>query len=227
MHGILGKSRGMPIPEAAAVLEALRAGLPVLKEEVKGRTGMVACLDAVEHWLLCGGGTKRVEAVAKAVPQCMEVMWEADVLHKDVCLNWWENRRAANTAVKETADAAMDKANKLNDKIKALQAAIDGTGMLQEALATLNKVCPSAALHFSPFLSIFGSRHLFLEPRASVACDGLRWPVLRHIFVHMSLWSPAKQLVCASDINSSSAVGGTAHGLWRNLSVSVSGFLLG
>ena len=74
---------------------------------------MVACLNGFEHWMLCGGGTKRVEAMGAAAPKCMIIMYEADILDEDLCVKWWEERCAANTALKDGADAGMDNADRL------------------------------------------------------------------------------------------------------------------
>ena len=62
---------------------------------------LLLTLAALEQWMLCGEGNERVEAVGKAAPKCMEVLYEADILEEDVCLQWWKGRCAAKRAVQE------------------------------------------------------------------------------------------------------------------------------
>ena len=78
------------------MLSALRLGVPVLKKEARGKDGMVACLNAFEEWLLCGG-TGRVEALSKAVSECMSLMYAAELFDKDLCETWWEARCTASS----------------------------------------------------------------------------------------------------------------------------------
>ena len=149
MHGILGKTPGMPAPGAKPVLKALRPGLPVLKKEVKGEPGMVACLNGFEHWMLCGGGTKRVEAMGAAAPKCMIIMYEADILDEDLCVKWWEERCAANTALKDGADAGMDNADRLTKEVGTAPAlvSVNPAGGVPFTRSAALRVTACAALH--------------------------------------------------------------------------------